>query len=280
MTLPCKHIYHASCVSRWLGINKVSCYHEKLKKKRRALPTHVRSSCRTEHIICSVCFRHAQFALWRYLARNPGIKLEWAKTSKLVYSSSQSFKLAFLPQIWCSAIPGGLIGSNVFFFSSYMFSQWKYLLRFTIIECNRPFEMDFLPSDCLSIEARFHVETCSPLLSSDVELFMEFCSIFFNACHAAFCPVCLFLTKFCVGDLSWICIHSADLFRSHWDLLRDPLLKWWTHNFFCSLMKCTWFELCEILLQKLHWIALSPEFHQCLDCSFSSHAVPRIALNG
>eukprot|EP00268_Persea_americana_P001550 TRINITY_DN10477_c1_g2_i1.p1 TRINITY_DN10477_c1_g2~~TRINITY_DN10477_c1_g2_i1.p1 ORF type:complete len:146 (-),score=11.58 TRINITY_DN10477_c1_g2_i1:49-486(-) len=89
-----------------------------------------------------------------------------------------------------------------FFFLSYMFSQWKYLLRFTIIECNRPFEMDFLPSDCLSIEARFHVETCSPLLSSDVELFMEFCSIFFNACHAAFCPVCLFLTKFCVGDLS------------------------------------------------------------------------------
>lgn len=24
MTLPCKHVYHASCVTRWLSINKVS----------------------------------------------------------------------------------------------------------------------------------------------------------------------------------------------------------------------------------------------------------------
>jgi hypothetical protein len=67
MALPCKHVYHASCVTRWLSINKVS--DKKKEQSISAFRFYTSASLAHKSILHLLC-RYVLFALLKFLLRS------------------------------------------------------------------------------------------------------------------------------------------------------------------------------------------------------------------
>ena len=89
MILPCKHVYHAGCVTRWLGINKVSEININQRMQAPCLSWKF-SVYSWPYLSC----RLARFALLRFLVRNPDTSdAWWEKTLEKFSAYYHSFKL-------------------------------------------------------------------------------------------------------------------------------------------------------------------------------------------
>ena len=107
--LLCKHAYHSECITKWLGINKVSQCRFKAKVFW-TLQIRLFISCLVLFLMCFV--RYVLFATMRYLERNQGINRSREKENHCsIVSCSFIFFLFFM---------GGLVS---FSFCTRRFSQ-------------------------------------------------------------------------------------------------------------------------------------------------------------
>lgn len=93
ITLPCKHLYHAGCGTRWLSMNKASCFKDKYVYNRFGLLTQVRLT------LFFIFFpRLAQYATLRYLVMDRRAR---SSSDDLMRLKKKSLHILFFAlQIW------------------------------------------------------------------------------------------------------------------------------------------------------------------------------------
>lgn len=139
INLPCKHVYHTKCGSKWLSINKVKAF----------------SSCNHYHIHCFLLiylllllfcflaadstlffffFRHALFAMSKYLVMSHDINTSSGEykgiQTKRVLSSIVYFPFLFTPPSW---IQNSLYESKLFLRSSFTWFSFVEPLAFFLL---------------------------------------------------------------------------------------------------------------------------------------------------